>query len=179
MSPTRRIQASSSAASGPAASAAHASRTCAVVAGPQSTRSTSLEHGTNYDFGLLRLTVTGTREPTFGSNGQVVTPIGAGDDVAYGVASDGSDRIVVAGYSWNGSNADVAVVRWTTSGSLDASFSGDGKMTTALGFSDDFTWDVVVDGNGKIVGVGRTALGSRNAATRWWWPATSPARAGA
>jgi uncharacterized delta-60 repeat protein len=47
---------------------------------------------------------------------------------------------VVAGYSSNGSNDDVALVRYNTDGSLDTSFDGDGKVTTAIGARATDVW---------------------------------------
>jgi uncharacterized delta-60 repeat protein len=52
------------------------------------------------------------------------------------IQSDG--KIVVAGYSNNGSNFDFALVRYNTDGSLDTSFDSDGKVTTEVGSGDDF-----------------------------------------
>ena len=60
---------------------------------------------------------------------------GTGDDRGRAVAVDSAGRVVVAGYSHNGSNDDFAVVRYTSSGALDASFSSDGKVTTDFAVS--------------------------------------------
>ena len=53
--------------------------------------------------------------------------------MASSVAIQSDGKIVAAGYSDNGSNDDFALVRYNTDGSLDASFDGDGKVTTAIG----------------------------------------------
>src|SRR5207247_1649268 len=74
------------------------------------------------------------------------------------VQQDG--KIVVAGYSYNGSNDDFAVARYNTDGTLDTSFDGDGKLTTPFGGSDDIGFAVAIQGDGKIVVVGRTFNGS-------------------
>ena len=37
------------------------------------------------------------------------------------------DKLVVAGYTWNGSNYDVAMARYNSSGSLDTSFGSGGR----------------------------------------------------
>jgi uncharacterized delta-60 repeat protein len=72
----------------------------------------------------------GDLDTSFGSGGKVTTAIGAG---GYGqdVAIDGSGRIVVAGYSSNGTDDDFAVVRYTASGALDTTF-GSGGMAYSL-----------------------------------------------
>src|SRR5215510_11697195 len=74
----------------------------------------------------------------------------------------GDGRIVVAGAAArSGSSAyDLALVRYTSSGSLDSTFSGDGKVTLSLAQSVDTgpqQMDVALNGAqaGKIVVVGR------------------------
>lgn len=109
----------------------------------------------------------GALDITFGNGGIVTTAIGAATDVAHGVAiypnagtaQDG--KIVAAGWSRNGANDDFALARYNPSGSLDTSFSGDGKVTTALGSSVDQAWDVVLQTDGKIIAAGM-ARNSRN-----------------
>src|SRR5207249_3534936 len=88
---------------------------------------------------------------------RVTTPIGAGTDVGNAVAIDGSGRIVVAGESYNGTDYDFAVVRYTASGSLDTTFGSGGKETTPIGPSDDFGQAVAIDGSGGIVIAGTAA----------------------
>ncbi|MBK6780875.1 MAG: hypothetical protein IPG75_15120 [Gemmatimonadetes bacterium] len=46
-----------------------------------------------------------------------------------GVALDGSGRIVVSGFAWNGFDWDAAVWRFTAAGIPDSSFDGDGLVT--------------------------------------------------
>src|SRR3972149_5150297 len=69
-------------------------------------------------------------------------------------------RIVVAGWSWNGFNSDFAVVRYNADGSLDTSFSGDGKATTAVGSGTDEGRPVALQPDGKIVVAGYSWNGS-------------------
>ena len=39
-------------------------------------------------------------------------------------------KIVVAGYAYNGTNYDFALARYTPMGTLDTTFSADGKVVT-------------------------------------------------
>ena len=55
---------------------------------------------------------------------------------------------------YNGSNNDFALVRYNTDGSLDTSFDSDGKVTTAIGSSDDVAYSVAIQSDGKIVAAG-------------------------
>ena len=79
----------------------------------------------------------GDLDTTFSGDGILTTAIGAGNDAASSVVLQSDGKIVVAGYSYNGSNYDIAVVRYNTDGSLDTSFGTGGKVTTAIGLGED------------------------------------------
>lgn len=88
------------------------------------------------DMALARYHPDGSLDRTFGAhgNGVVTTAVGTGDDGAKAVAIDAIRRIVVAGYTHNGTNDDFAVARYDHDGRLDESFGGgDGVVTTAIG----------------------------------------------
>ena len=80
-----------------------------------------------------QLLAAGDLDLTFGVSGKVTTAFGASQDYGYSVAVQSDGKIVVAGSSSNGSNDDFAVARYNTNGTLDTSFDGDGKVTTAFG----------------------------------------------
>ena len=101
-----------------------------VVAGSSS-------NGSNKDFAVVRYTSSGVLDTTFGTGGKVTTAIGASSDVGFAVVVDAADRIVVSGYSDNGSDEDFAVVRYTSGGVLDTTFGTDGKVTTDIGTGND------------------------------------------
>jgi uncharacterized delta-60 repeat protein len=64
------------------------------------------------DVALVRYTVSGAPDTTFGSGGVVTTPVGPGRDRANGLAIQPDGKIVAAGYTDNGSDYDFAVVRY-------------------------------------------------------------------
>ena len=88
-------------------------------------------------------------DATFGTGGKVMTNTGGHLASAVALQSDG--KIVVAGAGPN----DVAFgfARYTTGGSLDASFDGDGMANVDVGFS-DVAVDMAIQSDGKIVAVG-------------------------
>jgi len=100
----------------------------------------------------------GDLDPTFGGTGKVITPF---DGFALGlsVAVQADGNLVVAGYAFNGSDYDFALVRYNTDGSLDTSFNGTGKVTPAIGSGNDVGHCVAVQSDGKIVAAG-TASGN-------------------
>ena len=88
-------------------------------------------NGADNDFALVRYLPDGELDPSFGIGGKVITHFG-GDDVAQGVVIQADGKIVVAGYSSNGSTSDFALARYNPDGSLDSSFGGEGKVTTDI-----------------------------------------------
>jgi uncharacterized delta-60 repeat protein len=112
----------------------------------------------------VALAASGELDTTFSGDGKVTSfavPSNPGRwDDAMGIIIQPADgKIVVAGYSWIPSTAthDFAVLRYTTGGTLDSSFSGDGRLITNFGGIDQ-AMDVALQSNGKIVVVGRTSV---------------------
>lgn len=103
------------------------------------------------DFGLARYTTAGALDTTFDSDGWVRTAIGSGNESIREIALQAGGEIVATGVSHNGSNLDVAVVRYLPDGSLDTSFDGDGMVTVPVGLADDHAESVVIQADGKIV----------------------------
>lgn len=85
----------------------------------------------------------GVLDPTFGSGGVVVQPIGASDDFGQAVAVQDDDRIVVAGYS-TAVNDDFALARFELDGDPDPTFNGTGKVTTPIGSDVDRAFAVAI-----------------------------------
>jgi uncharacterized delta-60 repeat protein len=74
----------------------------------------SVYGGTDEDFGVVRYMPSGSLDPSFGSGGIVLTPVGPLNDWGQALTIDGGGRIVVAGYSTDAtdSTSDFAVVRY-------------------------------------------------------------------
>ncbi|MCB0117288.1 MAG: hypothetical protein KDD84_24480, partial [Caldilineaceae bacterium] len=117
-------------------------------------------NGSDFDIALVRYNVDGTLDGSFGSGGIVTTPIGGNSDWAYSVAIQADGRIVVGGVTGNGSDYDVALLRYDTDGSLDATFGSGGIVTTDLGGSDDAGYAMLLQPDGRIVVVGDYYNGS-------------------
>ena len=88
---------------------------------------------------------------------------GGSDDGGYNVAVQPDGKVVVAGYSHNGSNYDLAVWRYNDDGSLDTTFNGTGYLTRdsdAGGNHHDFGNGVAIQADGKIVIAGESRSAS-------------------
>jgi uncharacterized delta-60 repeat protein len=115
--------------------------------------------GPNNDFAVVRYNTDGSLDETFGIEGIVTTAIGLSADVANSVVLQSDGKIVAAGYSYNGTNDDFAVVRYNTDGSLDETFGIEGIVTTAIGSELDIAHSVVLQSDGKIVATGESYNG--------------------
>jgi uncharacterized delta-60 repeat protein len=94
----------------------------------------------------------GTVDDTFGSNGAVVTDFGFGYNYATAVTLEPDGKIIFGGVSFNNR---FAIARYTSGGSLDTSFDGDGKIITSLGSGlKSYAKYVSVQADGKIIVAG-------------------------
>jgi uncharacterized delta-60 repeat protein len=99
----------------------------------------------------------GRLDTTFSGDGKVVTDIAGRDNGARGVAIQSDGKIVVIGYSWSATKSDFVFYRYNPNGSRDTTFSGDGTAIGNFGLGRISTGrDLVIQSDGKIVGVGFT-----------------------
>jgi uncharacterized delta-60 repeat protein len=103
------------------------------------------------NFALARYDPNGSLDTSFSGNGRQQTNFG-GYDGARGVALQGDGKIVAVGFASLG--GDFGLARYNPNGSLDTSFSGNGRQTTDFGGSTDGASGVAIEGDGKIVVVG-------------------------
>jgi uncharacterized delta-60 repeat protein len=105
---------------------------------------------------VVRYLFNGQRDTTFGGgDGVVFTNFTSGGDFGYDVALDNSGRIVVAG-GIGGSGGRIGLARYNDDGTLDSSFSLDGKVATNFSGGNDYAFNVVVQADGKILAVGKS-----------------------
>jgi uncharacterized delta-60 repeat protein len=103
------------------------------------------------NFALARYEANGALDTSFGANGKVVSGV-AGNAYAIDIQPDG--KIVVAGEVPLGSStdfSDFAVARYNANGTLDSTFSSDGKLTTDVGAGTNTARNIVLQPNGAIV----------------------------
>ena len=112
------------------------------------------------EFATVRYKPNGQPDPTFGINGRVVTNLTGGDDQALGAAIVGGGKIVVGG--WAGAN--FAAVRYLPDGTLDDTFSGDGKALVHFSQGDAFGYAVARSKGNKVVLGGQVTV---NGVDRW------------
>jgi len=93
----------------------------------------------------------GILDPTFGDGGIVTTSISDEYNIGRGMAVQPDGKIVACGNAGPSSNYDLAVARYNTDGTLDASFGTNGTVLLAASAFKDFGYGVVIQDDGKIV----------------------------
>jgi uncharacterized delta-60 repeat protein len=124
---------------------------------------------TNDDFAVARYNSDGTLDTTFSGDGLQVTSFGGAsrfDAGAQGVALQPDGKIVVVGGGSGAVDDDFALARYNPDGSLDTTFSDDGKQTTDFTRADSAR-GVALQPDGKIVVVGDSSAGDDFALARY------------
>jgi uncharacterized delta-60 repeat protein len=116
---------------------------------------------------LARYNTDGTLDTTFGTGGVVPIVFSGGLlDAALGLTIQPDGKIVVVGFTRNGTQDDFAVARYDTSGVPDPGFGTAGKVSTDFNGAVDKAYAVRVQRDGKIVVAGHagtsTPLGLDN-----------------
>jgi len=115
--------------------------------------------GTQYDFALVRYETNGSLDTSFNGTGKVTTPMSSYDDFGQAVAIQGDEKILVAGYAWDGSCNRFALARYNVNGTLDTNFNGNGKVTTIFNGYDDRGQSLALQSDGKILVAGYASNG--------------------
>ena len=116
----------------------------------------SVNDGTDYNFGVIRLNADGSLDPSFGSGGKVDTPVrplcaDVGNDML--LQSDG--KIVLTGYSSGGAgDTRVGLLRYNPDGSLDSTFGSGGVTNTLIGGESSYGNAIAIQADGKLVVAG-------------------------
>src|SRR5262249_25029587 len=103
-----------------------------------------------YNFALTRYNGNGTLDASFGTVGKVTTTFptqrSSANVAAFSVAVQPDGKLVAAGLE----EFDIALARYNSNGTLDASFGTGGRVTTDIAGSYDSLFSVAVKGDGKI-----------------------------
>src|SRR5206468_1942992 len=110
-------------------------------------------------FALARYKHNASLDSIFGGDGKVTTRFNRGRSVADGVVIQGNGKIIAVGAARDGGR--FALARYNADGTLDATFGGNGKVTTSFSsFIGGGASSVAIQGDGKIVAAGATGDGN-------------------
>ncbi len=112
--------------------------------------------GLRYGFLLMRYNSDGSLDAAFSGDGIVTTAIGEVNASARSVIQQADGKLVVAAISGGG----FTLLRYNSNGSLDATFSGDGIVTTAIGEGSAYATSVIQQTDGRLVVAGYARIGS-------------------
>lgn len=121
-----------------------------------------IEQAGEFNFALLRFKVNGTLDSSFDADGKRLINFGSGDDMGRDIALQSDGKIVVAGHSFNGSNADAFIARFNADGTFDNTFNGTGYRKIPVGSNNDYALQVEIQTDGKIVTGGYTTDAGEN-----------------
>jgi uncharacterized delta-60 repeat protein len=113
------------------------------------------------DFAVARYYSNGRLDPSFSGDGKLTTDLG-GFDYATAIALRPNGRILVVGSSNLDGITKFALARYTPSGVLDTTFSGDGKLITYIGVTAEAN-AVALQPDGKIIVAGSSVPDSDDA----------------
>lgn len=111
------------------------------------------------DVALARYNPNGTLDRSFGGgDGKVTTDVGPGNDQAMDLVLQSNGELVAAGLSARTARrfepARFLMVRYRADGTRDATFGGDGIVTTGFGADDSGAFGLLVQPDGRLVAAG-------------------------
>jgi uncharacterized delta-60 repeat protein len=110
------------------------------------------------DHALVRYNADGSLDDSFAGDGRQTLDFNGNSEGASAVALLPDGRILIGG-SAQFASGDFALARFAADGSLDSTFSGDGKQTTDFNGTSDGINALAIAG-GRIVAAGRTDAGA-------------------
>jgi uncharacterized delta-60 repeat protein len=121
------------------------------------------------DFSVIRLNADGSRDETFGgfsynngynyniTKGAATFDVGSSSyrDIGSSVTLQNDGKILISGAGWDDSGGYIGVIRLNKDGTLDTTFSGDGRVTISGNLNSPEAY-VTVQSDGKILIAGST-----------------------
>ena len=123
-------------------------------------------NGSNSSYALVRYNISGDLDYSFGSYGVVTTAFLNANDEVTSLAIQNDEKVLAAGFSYNGSNNDFALVRYNHDGILDNTFGSNGTLIVpirvGIGAGNDQAYSIAIQKNGKILEAGYSSNGFNN-----------------
>ncbi len=106
------------------------------------------------NFAVVRYTISGTLDTTFGTGGKDTTGFGTSVAVGNSVVIQADSEIVAGGST----GSAFALARYKVNGIPDSTFGTNGKITTTFTGVDDEAYSLALQPDGKIVAAGYTEI---------------------
>lgn len=111
-------------------------------------------------FTIARLSDDGTLDLTYGTNGKSFCTFTGGNAQVRDMTMQADGKVIMAGIASNGSDSDMAMVRYKTDGNLDADFGAVGRVLTDFGFGSDQATACAMTADQLILLAGNSSNGS-------------------
>jgi uncharacterized delta-60 repeat protein len=92
----------------------------------------------------------GDLDTTFSGDGKIIQSFGGTEHAGRDLAVQADGKLVVVGEKFTATGSDFAIARYNTNGTLDTTFSGDGRQVVNIGVR-DLAMAVAIQPDGKIV----------------------------
>jgi uncharacterized delta-60 repeat protein len=118
----------------------------------------------NYDgaFALVRYNADGSLDETFGNFGKLFMGF-TFRVLGTAMTIDSAGKILMAGTAYtNGSDGDIALVRFTGEGKLDNAFGQSGLLIIAQENTNEAASGLAIDGHGRIIVAGTSSMGGNS-----------------
>ena len=110
-------------------------------------------------FAVARFGTGGLPDASFSGDGKAFVDFGTRFQGANALAIGPGGKILIGGFSSNGSTGRWAMARFLPDGTLDDGFGGDGKVSTNMSTTDEQIEDLVITPGGAIVAAGYAEVG--------------------
>jgi uncharacterized delta-60 repeat protein len=111
-------------------------------------------NGFDSNFGILRLNIDGSIDPSFGKDGKVITNV-TEDEFGGTIAIQSDGRILIGGTTFdNGARRKIVLLRYKRNGNIDWTFGKSGKISLKAGKLTQFS-EFEFQSDGKILVAGR------------------------
>ena len=121
----------------------------------------STSGGQRSRWALARVLADGTFDASFSGDGLVATDMSSGAEQIHDLQVDGSNRVVAVGEATVRGRVRFAIARYTEAGSLDGSFSGNGREFTDVAPGRDVAFAVALVPDGGYLAAGLATDGGR------------------
>lgn len=119
--------------------------------------STGISNGTDSDVAVLRYNADGTLDTDFATGGVFTYDGGNGNDCGRFISVDVDGPITLTGYTNNGNDVDVLVMRLNANGTLDETFGENGIVLYDANGRDDYGRAIAVQNEGSILVAARSS----------------------
>jgi uncharacterized delta-60 repeat protein len=120
-------------------------------------------NGSDFEMAVARFLTDGALDTTFSTVGSSIQSFGSGrNDWLFGVALQSNGRIIAAGSSLSGTDADFTILRMSTDGTLDTTFNTVGKHRASVLTGSEAFHATQIQTNGNIIGAGYAWDGSKD-----------------